>query len=61
MSRNDPVELAHDGIKHRTDKAVLVDFGDREEWIPLSLVEAESEETITVPEWKAEDLGLWGE
>lgn len=60
MARNDPVELAHDGIVKRGEKALLVDFGDREEWIPLSLVEAEDKETITIPEWKAEELGLWG-
>jgi hypothetical protein len=28
------------------------------EWIPLSLVEDEGEDTITIPTWKAVELGL---
>jgi len=48
-------------IKIETAKAVLVNDGKRDVWLPLSQVEMErdSEKTfVTMPEWLAIDSGL---
>jgi hypothetical protein len=49
---------------HQTDAAILVNDGDKEVWIPLSLCEIEVKDAskriveITLPEWWAQDKGL---
>lgn len=52
-------------ITARTGKAILVHTGDKEEavWLPLSQVEVSASgfagiETVTLPEWLAEERGL---
>lgn len=49
-------------VKHRTDKAVLVDHGgDQDVWLPLSQVEISRDENgdvVTLPEWLALDKGM---
>ena len=57
------VEITVDIIK-RTPMAVLVDDGDVQEWIPLSLIDEEIDEDdniaveISIPEWLAIDKGF---
>jgi hypothetical protein len=52
-------------FKHITDRAVLVNDGDKDVWLPLSQVEYDFCDTepgeaieIIVPEWIAKDKGL---
>jgi len=52
-------------FKRITDRAVLVNDGDKDVWLPLSQVEYDFCDTepgeaieITVPEWIAKDKGL---
>lgn len=52
-------------VTHRTEKAVLVHTGNKEEavWLPLSQVEVSPSgfggiETVTLPEWLAQEKGL---
>lgn len=52
-------------FKHITDRAVLVNDGDKDVWLPLSQVEYDFCDTepgeaieIVVPEWIAKDKGL---
>jgi len=52
-------------VMHRTQKAVLVHTGNKEEsvWLPVSQIEIsdsgfEGIETITLPEWLALEKGL---
>ena len=52
-------------VTARTDRAVLVHTGNKDEaaWLPLSQIEIASSgpagiETVTLPEWLAEDTGL---
>jgi len=52
-------------VTARTAKAVLVHQGDKEDavWLPLSQIEIEPSgiagiETVTLPEWLAQDKGL---
>ena len=52
------VELNHDGIVKETEKAVLIDFGDEQEWIPRSQMEALEANTVEVAEWLAIEKGL---
>jgi len=57
------VEITVDILK-RTPMAILVDDGDVQEWIPLSLIEEEPEKgdvlgvEISIPEWLAIDKGF---
>ena len=53
------------GVTHRTQKAVLVHTGNKEEsvWLPLSQIEIQHSgfggiETVTLPEWLALEKGL---
>ena len=64
MSRNDKCELACIAIK-ATKLALLCDFGDKEAWIPQSLIDDDSEVykegdegILIIPEWLALDKGL---
>jgi len=52
-------------FKYINDRAVLVNDGDKDVWLPLSQVEYDFWDTepgeaieITVPEWIAKDKGL---
>lgn len=53
-------------VLHRTDKAVLVHTGNKEEavWLPFSQIEIEPNdafpgiETVSLPEWLAQEKGL---
>lgn len=51
-------------IKHRTDKAILVDHDGKEPcWLPLSQVEVEPNKdgktaTVSMEQWLAEDKGM---
>lgn len=52
-------------VAHRTEKAVLVHTGNKEEaaWLPLSQIELHASgvagiETVVLPEWLAQDKGL---
>lgn len=52
-----------EGIKQETDKAVLVDFGDCEHWIPKSCCEYGVEKDsglliVAIKDWKYNELGL---
>jgi len=57
------VEITVDIIK-RTSMAILVDDGDVQEWIPVSLIDEEIGEDdniaveISIPEWLAIDKGF---
>ena len=60
----DEIELACI-VKHATEKALLVDLGDREQWIPRSVlqdgtdVEDKGDEGVVVlPAWFAKKEGL---
>jgi len=37
----DYISLTYDRVIHQTEKAVLLDFADLEQWIPLSLIDPE--------------------
>jgi hypothetical protein len=50
------IELNLD-IIHETDAAVLVSDGDREVWLPKSMIIVEGS-IITMPEWLAMDKEL---
>jgi hypothetical protein len=49
-------------LKHETMKAVLVDSGGEEAWLPKELIEMERNKdgtwTISAPTWLLEDKGL---
>lgn len=45
-------------LKHETDKAFLVTDGDKDVWLPKSLVENNGDGTFTMPEWLAIDKEL---
>lgn len=52
MSRNsEPCTIAHDGIVHEADKAVLLEIDGEKVWVPLSLVEDLEDNQVTIPEW----------
>lgn len=35
------IDLTYDRVVYQTEKAVLLDFGDLEQWIPLSQIDPE--------------------
>ncbi|WP_299085149.1 hypothetical protein [uncultured Paraglaciecola sp.] len=48
-------------VKHKTDRAVLIDDGDTEAWLPLAHAEVETRgrhALVTIPEWLAQEKGL---
>lgn len=62
--RSDVIDIDVE-VTARTDRAVLVHTGDKEEavWLPLSQIEIAPSgvggiETVTVPQWLAEEKGL---
>lgn len=59
------VEIDIDGIKIKTEKAILVIIDDEEIWLPKSQIEYDEDvhnpdgtNVITVTEWIAEQKGL---
>lgn len=63
MSQDDDVVEIQGVVKHETARAILLDTGDEEVWIPKSQVlgQEEIEDGITelqIPEWLAMDKGL---
>ena len=46
-------------MKRQTEKAWLIDFGDKEVWIPKSQIEVDLvDDVVTMPEWLAKDKGF---
>ena len=49
-------------IKYETEKAILIDAGDKEVWLPLSQIEIRFEmgvgAIVSMPEWLAIDKEL---
>ncbi len=41
MTEYEYISLDYDRVLHQTDMAVCLDFGDLEQWIPLSLIDPE--------------------
>lgn len=52
------VEIDHDGEMHRTQLAVLLDFGFKRKWIPESQIHELFDDSVVIPEWLAEEKGL---
>lgn len=56
---SDQIEFYYYQIVARTDKAVLLDLGTEEVWLPLSLIEInQDEEIVTMPVWLCKKKGL---
>jgi hypothetical protein len=58
------VTIEYDEIRVDDDrhKSILFLIGDREVWLPRSLVEVnEDDKTVRVPQWKVELEGLEGD
>ncbi len=57
------MELTYDRIKRESDSAILVVFGDEQEWIPISQIRNKyfrDEDVIDIPRWLVEKKGLEG-
>lgn len=55
----EPVEVLIDDVKRETRDAKLFDTVDHGEvWIPISVIEDETDSTVTVKRWFAEKKGL---
>lgn len=55
------VDVRYDRIKINDDrhKSVLFQFGEKEVWLPRSLVEIDADNSIVImPAWKAEQEGI---
>ena len=52
MARDDPVEVEAE-LRHETDRAFLIFDGEREIWLPKSLVKHDGHGEFTMPEWLA--------
>lgn len=46
MGRGDDFETLSGIFVHSTDKAVLIDFGTGEEWVPLSVLSEDSRDEV---------------
>jgi len=59
--RSDLVDISCT-VKNLTERAVLIDDGTRQVWLPLALVEVDHQplkaSTVTLPEWLAKERGL---
>lgn len=65
MSETNLIEIQVDRIITTTLRAILVDDGDQEVWLPASQIDMESIEhnrdgtvTLMIPEWLASEKGL---
>lgn len=45
-------------LRHETNDAFLLFDGDRQAWVPKSLVEDNRDGTFTLPQWKAKEIGF---
>lgn len=56
--KSDLIDIAGE-LRRETPKAYLIFDGDKEVWLPKSLVEHDpGEGTFAMPEWLAKDKGL---
>lgn len=53
----DSVSVDHDGFKHATPKAALVDIDGEDCWIPRQFIVEMTEDTMVVAEWIAKKEG----
>lgn len=59
--KSDIVDIEYDRIKidDAQHKSILIQFGDKDVWLPCSLIEVDVDgETVAMPEWKAMQEGL---
>lgn len=56
-TRSDVVDIAA-RVRHETEKAWLLDDGDRQEWIAKSQAEDNGDGTFAMPEWLATEKGF---
>ncbi len=56
------ITLSYDEIKHETEQAYLIDFGDEEVWVPKSIVEDINDNIkgVDLPMWFIENNELEG-
>ncbi len=62
--RSEIVDVKYDCVKIDSDrhKSILFQIGGKDVWLPRSLIEVdESDKTVTMPAWKAEQEGIDGE
>lgn len=52
MDRSDLVDISAE-LRHETPNAYLIHDGDRQVWVPKSLVDHDGRITFTMPEWLA--------
>lgn len=45
-------------LKHETDKAFLVNDGEKDYWLPKRFTEQNADGTFTIPEWLAVEKGI---
>ncbi len=59
-SSDEDVYVSHDGVVLDEDKyrAILFKIDDEEVWIPRSVIVEFDGDSVTVPRWKAEELGV---
>lgn len=57
MSKSELFDVAAE-LRHETERAFLLFDGDKEVWVPKSLVENNEDGTFTMPLWLAEKHGL---
>lgn len=59
---DEPVDISHDGVILDEDQyqAILFKIEDKDVWIPRSLIVEFDGDSVTVPQWKAEELELDG-
>lgn len=55
--KSDLVDIAGE-LRHDTPLGFLIFDGDRQVWLPKSLVENNGDGTFTMPEWLAKEKGL---
>ncbi len=59
-SNDEDVYVQHDGIVLDEDqyRAILFKIADEDVWIPRSVIVEFDENSVTVPRWKAQELGV---
>ena len=55
--RSDLVEIAC-YVKIRRSRAIMINDGDKDVWLPLSLVEEYNDNMVVMPEWLAREKEL---
>jgi hypothetical protein len=48
--------ISYDEITHTTDKAILYSKGNREFWVPKSVVITDEDNEVVLPSWFTVDL-----